>query len=121
MRNILSQKCLTSQTKCLLMIKKDEMATCSIFREEMTTSMVTSGNDFSSLYKPTKVLDSKDNIISPNRIAFSRNGMWAVTDGAKHCVNIFNSQDELIQVIGGVKINSRLPKELHLTVTIICT
>ena len=83
-------------------IKKDEMATFSILREEMTTSMVTSGNDFSSLCKPAKVLDSKDNIISPNRIAFSRNGMWAVTDGAKHCVNIFNSQDELIQVIGGV-------------------
>ena len=83
-------------------IKEDETATLSILRENtVITSTVTSGNNFSSLYKPTKVLDAKDNIISPNRIAFNINGMWAVTDGAKHCVNIFNSQDELIQVIGG--------------------
>jgi len=72
----------------------------NILREKMITDTVVSGNNFSAIYKPTKVLDSKDNITSPNRIAFSRNGMWAVTDGAKHCVNIFNSQDELIQVIG---------------------
>lgn len=83
------------------LVKKDEMDTLSILSEKKTTSRVAPGNNFSSLHEPTKVLGSKNNIISPNRIAFSRNATWAVTDGAKHCVNIFNNQDELIQVIGG--------------------
>ena len=81
-----------------LVKRKDEIDTLSILREKTT---VAPGNNFSSLHEPTKVLDSKCNIISPNRIVFSRNGIWAVTDGAKQCVNIFNNQDELIQVIGG--------------------
>ena len=84
-----------------ILVKKDEMDTLSILREKMTASMVAPDSNFLSFHEPTKVLDCKNNIISPNRIAFSRNGMWAVTDGAKHCVNIFNNQDELIQIIGG--------------------
>ena len=78
--------------------------------EGVITRTFPSGNNFSSLHKPTKVLESKDSIISPNRIAFSRSGIWAVTDGAKHCVSIFNSKDELIQVISSSKIQFKSPK-----------
>ena len=84
-----------------MQIKKDE---------NMIARAFPSGNNFSSLHKPTKVLESKDSIISPNRIAFSRNGIWAVTDGAKHCVNIFNSKDELIKVIGSSGTQFKSPK-----------
>ena len=68
----------------------------------MVKNTVVIGNNCSTIYKPTKMLDNKDNIISPNQIAFSRDGMWAVTDGAKHCVNIFNCHDKLIQAINSI-------------------
>ena len=89
-------------TTSLQQIKKSDVRDLNIVREKMMNSSVVSGNNSSSIYKPTKVLDSKDNIISPNRIAFSENGMWAVTDGARHCVNIFDSQDRLTQVISSI-------------------
>ena len=84
----------------MIQIKDNKAAAgLCILSDKKMTSTVVSGNSISSIYIPTKVLDNRDNIVSPNRIAFSRNGTWAVADGAKHCVNIFDSQDKLIQVI----------------------
>ena len=76
--------------------KKNDVESLNILQEKMITRTVTMGNNRSAIYKPSKILS---NVVSPNRIAFNKDGMWAVTDGAKHCVNIFNSHDELIQVI----------------------
>ena len=84
----------------MIQIKDNKAAAgLCILSDKKMTSTVVSGNSISSIYMPTKVLDNRDNIVSPNRIAFSRNGTWAVADGAKYCVNIFDSQDKLIQVI----------------------
>ena len=36
----------------------------------------------------------------PWGIAFGKNGMWAVADWFKHCVYVFDGQDQLIRKIG---------------------
>lgn len=102
----------TTSPMIQLQVKKSDMRDVNIMREKMRTSTVVSGNNSSSIYTPIKVLDSKDNIISPNRIAFSANGMWAVTDGARHCINVFDSQDRLIQVIGSIGDSEKQFKNL---------
>ena len=50
--------------------------------------------------KPSKIVNSGGNMGHPWGIAFGKNGMWAVADSSKHCVYIFDGQDQLIRKVG---------------------
>ena len=53
--------------------------------------------DYTRVGKPRKVIN---NVGEPWGIASSKNGMWAVADYSKHCVYIFDEQDQLIRTVG---------------------
>ena len=50
--------------------------------------------------KPTKIVDCDGTMGNLWGIATAKNNMWAVTDDIKHCVYIFNSQDQLVNKFG---------------------
>ena len=56
--------------------------------------------DYTGVGKPSKVINNDGNMGKPWGIAFDKNGMWAVADYSKHCVYIFDEQDQLIRKIG---------------------
>ena len=56
--------------------------------------------------KSSKTVDNNGNMGCAEGIAFAKNGMWAVTDFDKHCVYIFDEQDQLIRKIGSKGSNS---------------
>ena len=56
--------------------------------------------DYTRLGKPSKIVNNDGNMGKPWGIAFGKNGMWAVADYSKHCVYIFDGQDELIRKVG---------------------
>ena len=56
--------------------------------------------DYSRVGKPSKIVNNDGNMGFPWGIAFGKNGMWAVADNTKHCVYIFDGQDQLIKKIG---------------------
>ena len=56
--------------------------------------------DYTSVNKPTKILNNDGNMGRPWGIAFAKNGMWAVADASNHCVCIFDSEDQLVRKIG---------------------
>ena len=56
--------------------------------------------DYTRVGKPRKVLNNDGNMDKPWGIAFHKNGMWAVADFSKHCVYIFDEQDQLIREVG---------------------
>ena len=57
-------------------------------------------HDYTSVSKPSKIVNNDGNMGNPWGIAFGKNGMWAVADSTKHCVYIFDRQDQLIEKIG---------------------
>ena len=56
---------------------------------------------YSTDHKLSKVLNI-DNMRSPGCISFSKNGTWAVTDSSKHCVHLFNGEDQLVKTFGTI-------------------
>ena len=56
--------------------------------------------DYTRVGKPSKIVNSDGNMGKPWGIAFGKNGMWAVADYSKHCVCIFDGQDQLIRKVG---------------------
>ena len=56
--------------------------------------------DYKSIDKPIKVVNDGGNMGYPWAIAFSRDGVWAVTDDSYHCVYIFDGQDQLVRKFG---------------------
>ena len=56
--------------------------------------------DYTRVSKPRKVLNNDGNMGEPWGIAFHKNGMWAVANFSKHCVYIFDEQDQLIRTVG---------------------
>ena len=52
--------------------------------------------DYTRVGKPSKIVNNDGNMGKPWGIAFGKNGMWAVADNTKHCVYIFDGQDQLI-------------------------
>ena len=56
--------------------------------------------DYTSVNKPSKIVNNDGNIGEPWGIAFGKNGMWAVADCAKDCVCIFNGEDQLVRKFG---------------------
>ena len=56
--------------------------------------------DYTRVGKPSKIVNNDGNTGKPWGIAFGKNGMWAVADYTKHCVYIFDGQDQLIRKVG---------------------
>ena len=56
--------------------------------------------DYTRVGKPSKIVNNDGNMGEPWGIAFGKNGMWAVADYSKHCVYIFDGQDQLIRKVG---------------------
>ena len=56
--------------------------------------------DYTRVGKPSKIVNNDGNMGCPWGIAFGKNGMWAVADDTKHCVYIFDGQDQLIRKVG---------------------
>ena len=56
--------------------------------------------DYTSVNKPSKIVNIDGNMGKPWGIAFGKNGMWAVADWSNHCVYIFNGEDQLIRKFG---------------------
>ena len=56
--------------------------------------------DYTRVGKASKILNNDGNMGGPWGIAFGKNGMWAVADYSKHCVYIFDGQDQLIRKVG---------------------
>ena len=50
--------------------------------------------------RPSKTVNNNGNMGEPWGIAFGKNGIWAVTDYSKHCVYIFDEQDQLVRKVG---------------------
>ena len=56
--------------------------------------------DYTRVGKPSKIVNNDGKMGEPWGIAFGKNGMWAVADNTKHCVYIFDEQDQLIRKVG---------------------
>ena len=56
--------------------------------------------DYTSVNKPTKIVNDDGNMGRPWGIAFGENGMWAVADYANDCVYIFDGVDQLVRIFG---------------------
>ena len=56
--------------------------------------------DYNRVGKPSKIVNNDGNMGNLCGVAFSKNGMWAVADHTKHCVYIFDEQDQLIRKVG---------------------
>ena len=56
--------------------------------------------DYTSVNKPSKIVNIDGNMGQPWGIAFGKNGIWAVTDFTKHCVYIFDGEDQLVRKFG---------------------
>ena len=55
---------------------------------------------YTTIDKPSKVVNEGGRMGKPWGIAFGRDGMWAVTDVVNHCVWIFDREDQLVRKFG---------------------
>ena len=53
--------------------------------------------NYQAIDKPSRVVTIDG---SPEAVAFSRNGLWAVADHTNHCVCIFDDKDQLVKKFG---------------------
>ena len=58
--------------------------------------------DYTSVNKPSKIVNNDGNMGEPWGIAFGKNGMWAVVDNSKHCVYIFDGENQLVRKFGSL-------------------
>ena len=56
--------------------------------------------DYTRVGRPRKIVYNDGNMGNPCSVALGKNGMWAVADYSKHCVYIFDEQDQLIRKVG---------------------
>ena len=56
--------------------------------------------DYTRVGKPSKIVNNDGNMGKPCGIAFGNTGLWAVADNTKHCVYIFDGQDQMINEVG---------------------
>ena len=56
--------------------------------------------DYVALNVPSKVVNDSGKMGQPCGIAFDKDGIWVVADGSKHCMYIFDSQDQVIRKFG---------------------
>ena len=55
---------------------------------------------YTTIGKPSKVINEGGRMGKPYGIAFGKDGMWAVTDNSNHCVWIFDREDKLVRKFG---------------------
>ena len=55
---------------------------------------------YTAVDQPSKVINNNGQMGRPWGIAFGRDGMWAVADYDKHCIYVFDSEDQLIRQFG---------------------
>ena len=55
---------------------------------------------YTTIDKPSKVINEGGKMGRPYGIAFGRDGMWAITDNSNHCVLIFDREDQLVRKFG---------------------
>ena len=56
--------------------------------------------DYTSVNKPSKILNNDGNMGRPWGIAFGKNGIWAAVDYTKNRVYIFDDEDQLVRKFG---------------------
>ena len=56
--------------------------------------------NYTTIDKPSKVVNPDNKMGQPWGIAFRRDGMWAITDDTNHCVWIFDKEDQLVRKFG---------------------
>ena len=56
--------------------------------------------DYIKVTKPSKIVNNGGSMVNPYGIVCGKNGVWAVADTTKHCVYVFDGQDNLIKKIG---------------------
>jgi len=57
-------------------------------------------NNYQVVKQPNKVFNMNCSMGQPLGVVFGRNGIWAVADCSKHCVYVFDGQDQLVRKIG---------------------
>ncbi|XP_065909000.1 E3 ubiquitin-protein ligase TRIM71-like [Dysidea avara] len=67
---------------------------------------VVASRDYTSLNKPSKIVNNDGRMGEPFGIGFSRNGKWAVADWSNHCVYLYDGEDQLVRKIGSSGYNS---------------
>ena len=80
------------ETKLSVTVKGQQI-TCSPYNIKVHRNCIT-------IDKPSKVVNEGERMGYPMGIAFSRDGMWAVTDDFNHCVWIFDREDQMVQKFG---------------------
>ena len=61
---------------------------------------------YTTIDRPSKVVNKGGRMGQPWDIAFGRDGMWAVTDYTDHCVWIFDRADQLVRKFGSKGTNN---------------
>ena len=56
--------------------------------------------DYTSVNKPSKIVNNDGNMGKPWGIAFDKNGIWAAADTTNNCVYIFDGEDQLVRKFG---------------------
>ena len=56
---------------------------------------------YTSLSKPSKIVNNDGKMGKPRGIGCSRNGKWAVADETNHSVYLYDGEDQLVRKIGG--------------------
>ena len=64
------------------------------------TVNITTSPDYTKVTKPSKIVNNGGSMGQPWGIACGKNGVWAVADWSRHCVYVFDGQDNLIKKIG---------------------
>ena len=80
--------------------------------------------DYTSLCKPSKIVNNDGRMGRPWGIGFSRNGKWAVADNSNHCVYLYDGEDQLVRKMvteGTIVVSFTVLEELHLMMKITCT
>jgi len=56
---------------------------------------VVASRGYTSLCKPSKIVNNDGTMGNPRSIGFSSNGKWAVANWSNHCVYLYDSEDQL--------------------------
>ena len=55
---------------------------------------------YTSVNKPSKIVNNDGNMGNPWGIGFGKNSMWAVADSTNNCVYVFDGEDQLVRKFG---------------------
>ncbi|XP_065915800.1 tripartite motif-containing protein 2-like [Dysidea avara] len=64
-------------------------------------------HDYTSLCKPSKIVNNDGKMGGPHGIRFSNNGTWAIVDWSNDCVCLYDGEDKLIKEITCISSDGR--------------